>query len=164
MFKKLIQSISKSRTTQAEATKEAPPPIKKPQAAPASPAKVKDMPIAPPPPPAPVAKKLEPVSVATPTAVVANGVADVAAAQPAASVAQAKAPVMEEAKPVVKKSVEELCGVEPKMTKDQIRERIKLIYRRYNRAASSLDAATRAEAEIMLDAVVALREKTFGEI
>jgi hypothetical protein len=162
MFKKLIQSISKSRTTQAEVTKEAPPPIKKPQAAPPPPAKVKDLPAAPPPPPAPVAKKAEPAAAVPTPAVAANGVANAASAvAPAAA-----APVVPaaEAKPVVKKSIEELCAVEPKMSKDQIRERIKLIYRRYNRAASSLDAATRAEAEVMLDAVVALREKTFGEI
>jgi hypothetical protein len=50
------------------------------------------------------------------------------------------------------------------MNKEQIRDRIKMLYRRYNRAASSLDAATREEAEIMLEAVVAIREKTFGEI
>jgi hypothetical protein len=50
------------------------------------------------------------------------------------------------------------------MNKDQIRDRLKLLYRRYNRAASSLDAKTRAEADKMLDAIVKVREKNFGEI
>ena len=62
------------------------------------------------------------------------------------------------------KSAEELCGVEGKMNKEQVRERLRLLYRRYNRAASSLNAATRAEAERMLDAIVSVREKHFGEI
>lgn len=62
------------------------------------------------------------------------------------------------------KSPEELCGIESKMSKDQIKERLKLLYRRFNRAASSLDAKTRAEADEMLDAIVRVREKTFGEI
>ena len=61
-------------------------------------------------------------------------------------------------------SSEELCGIEPKMNKEQIRDRLKLLYRRYNRAASSLDTKTRAEADAMLDAIVHIREKTFGEI
>lgn len=50
------------------------------------------------------------------------------------------------------------------MSKDHIRERLKLLYRRYNRSASSLDPAVRNEAEIMLDAIVRVREKYFGEI
>ena len=50
------------------------------------------------------------------------------------------------------------------MTRDEIKARLALLYRRYNRATSSLDAKLRAEAEVMLDAVVALREKTFGQI
>jgi hypothetical protein len=62
------------------------------------------------------------------------------------------------------KSPEELCGIEGKMSKDQVRERLRLLYRRYNRAASSLNAATRAEAERMMDAIVIVREKHFGEI
>ena len=64
----------------------------------------------------------------------------------------------------VPKSPEELCGIEPKMPKDQVKERLKLLYRRYNRAASSLDNQTRAEADSMLDAIVAVREKHFGAI
>lgn len=62
------------------------------------------------------------------------------------------------------KSPEELCGIEPKWNKDQVKERLKLLYRRYNRAASSLDNSTRAEADSMLDAIVAVREKHFGAI
>lgn len=59
---------------------------------------------------------------------------------------------------------EELCEITPQMAKDHIRERLKLLYRRYNRSASSLDPAVRNEAEIMLDAIVRVREKYFGEI
>ena len=62
------------------------------------------------------------------------------------------------------KSPEELCGITREMPKDEIKARLALLYRRYNRATSSLDAKLRAEAETMLDAVVAMREKTFGPI
>lgn len=62
------------------------------------------------------------------------------------------------------KSVEELCGITPKMAKDEIRAQLKLLFRRYNRSASSLDAKIRAEADKMLDAIVQVREKHFGEI
>jgi len=62
------------------------------------------------------------------------------------------------------RTVEEQLGIDPKMNKDQIRDHLKLLYRRYNRAASSLDNATRSEADAMLDAIVAVREKNFGEI
>lgn len=61
-------------------------------------------------------------------------------------------------------SPEELCGITPKMSKDQIRGQLKLLYRRYNRGASSLDAKVRGEADRMLDAIVTIREKHFGEI
>jgi hypothetical protein len=59
---------------------------------------------------------------------------------------------------------EERCGITQGMTKSQIANQLKLLYRRYNRAASSLDAQTRQEADIMLDAIVQVRDKTFGEI
>ena len=62
------------------------------------------------------------------------------------------------------KSAEELCGIGPKMPKDEIRAKLKLLFRRYNRSASSLDAKTRSEAEQMLNAIVEMREKHFGEI
>ncbi|WP_395749056.1 hypothetical protein [Prosthecobacter sp.] len=62
------------------------------------------------------------------------------------------------------KSPEELCGITPKMPKEEIKAQLKLLFRRYNRSASSLDAKLRGEAEQMLDAIVQMREKHFGEI
>lgn len=62
------------------------------------------------------------------------------------------------------KSAEELCGITPKMSKDDVKAQLKLLFRRYNRSASSLDAKLRGEAERMLDAIVQMREKHFGEI
>lgn len=59
---------------------------------------------------------------------------------------------------------EELCGIQGKMSKDQIAARLKLLYRRFNRSASSLDPKVRDEAEKMLTAIVSVREKHFGEI
>jgi len=61
-------------------------------------------------------------------------------------------------------SAESLCGITPKMSKDEVVARIKLLYRRYNRAASSLDVNVRAEAERMLDAIVEVRENRVGPI
>ena len=46
----------------------------------------------------------------------------------------------------------------------EVGARLKLLYRRYNRGASSLDAKMRVESETMLDAIVEVREKFFGEI
>lgn len=68
------------------------------------------------------------------------------------------------AKPEEPKSPEELCGLTPKMDKEQVLAQLKLLFRRYNRSASSLDAQTRIQAEKMLDAIVQMREKHFGEI
>jgi hypothetical protein len=79
------------------------------------------------------------------TASVANGKAPAAAAK--------KAPTHEE-----------LCGITPKMSKEDVRVRLAVLYKRYNRATSSLDTTLRAEAEQMLDAIVAIREKVFGPI
>ncbi|MCB1224975.1 MAG: hypothetical protein KDK99_04115 [Verrucomicrobiales bacterium] len=59
---------------------------------------------------------------------------------------------------------EELCEIKPGMSKGQIHDRLKLLYRRFNRSASSLDASTREEAERMLDAIVQVREKHLGPI
>ena len=59
---------------------------------------------------------------------------------------------------------EEMCEIPAKMPKDQIQARLKLLYRRYNRSASSLDPKIRSEADSMLDAIVRVREKHFGEI
>lgn len=50
------------------------------------------------------------------------------------------------------------------MSKDEVRTRLAFLYKRYNRATSSLNAKLRAEANEMLDAVVAVREKVFGPI
>jgi hypothetical protein len=61
-------------------------------------------------------------------------------------------------------SAESLCGITPKMSKEEVSAQIKLLYRRYNRAASSLDVNVRAEAERMLDAIVEVREKRIGPI
>ena len=66
--------------------------------------------------------------------------------------------------PAKKLSPEEMCAITPKMSKDEIRAQLKLLYRRFNRGASSLDAKVRDEADALLDAIVAVREKTFGEI
>lgn len=62
------------------------------------------------------------------------------------------------------KTPEELCEIQSGMSKSDIHARLKLLYRRYNRAASSLEAKTRAEAEKMLNAIVEVREKHFGQI
>jgi hypothetical protein len=56
-------------------------------------------------------------------------------------------------------TAEELCGLTPDMTEAQISERLALLYRRHNRAAASLEAGLREEAEIMLDVIAAMRQK-----
>jgi hypothetical protein len=80
------------------------------------------------------------------------------AADTKAAKAAAKAPTK---KPP---TAEELCGVTSKMGKDEVRQKLAVLYRRYNRATSSLDAKLRSEAEVMLDAIVAVREKVIGPI
>ncbi len=75
----------------------------------------------------------------------------------------AKAPA-QPAPAAPKKSPEELCDISSKMSKEEIKERLAFLYKRYNRATSSLDAKLRAEAEVMLNAVVAVREKVFGPL
>ena len=62
------------------------------------------------------------------------------------------------------KSPEELCGITAQMPKDEVKAKLKLLFRRDNRSASSLDAKLRSEADQMLDAIVQMREKFFGEI
>ena len=59
-------------------------------------------------------------------------------------------------------SPEELCGITPEMTPEQLRERLAHLYQRHNRAASSLDPQLREEAEFMLETLAGLREKYFG--
>ncbi len=71
-------------------------------------------------------------------------------------------PVVAKAEPA--SSPEDLCGITPKMPKDEIKAQLKMLFRRYNRSASSLDAKLRGEADQMLDAIVQVREKHFGEI
>lgn len=122
MFKKVLQSISKSLNRQTDAT----------------------------PPPAPAPGRRE----APQTGGFASPPPPVAATSKNVPVARSSAP----------RTPEELLGIEPKMNKEQIRDQLKLLYRRYNRAASSLDGSTRSEADSMLDAIVAVREKHFGEI
>lgn len=126
MFKRVLESLSKSLGGKPALPKPAPPaPQKSAPAAPPAPSKQ-------------------------------GGVLDkVAAAKPA----PARAPEKK-----VPASPEELCGISAKMTKDEIGTRLKLLYRRYNRGASSLDQKVRHEADMMLDAIVAVREKTFGEL
>lgn len=74
----------------------------------------------------------------------------------------AKTPVATEA--AAAPTPEEMCEIAPKTPKDQVHARLKLLYRRYNRSASSLDPKIRGEADAMLDAIVRVREKYFGEI
>ncbi|CAN5460435.1 hypothetical protein BH23VER1_BH23VER1_24570 [soil metagenome] len=58
---------------------------------------------------------------------------------------------------------EELCELRDGMTHAELREHLSLLYRRHNRAASSLDPKLRREANIMLDAIVAMRQKYLGD-
>ena len=58
------------------------------------------------------------------------------------------------------RSPEEMCEIDPAtMDRDAIRAYLAALYRRHNAAAASLDTELRAEAELMLDAIVACREK-----
>ena len=95
---------------------------------------------------------------ASPEPVVATAAARTPVATPVP--VPAKAPVVK----VPEKSPEELCGITPKMPKEEVRQKLALLYRRYNRATSSLDGPLRAEADRMLDAIVTIREKVFGPI
>lgn len=68
---------------------------------------------------------------------------------------QASRPIDPKAAPEV------LCGITPGMSSEEIARRLTELHRRHNRAATSLDAQLRAESDIMLDAIAALREKYF---
>ncbi len=114
MFKKILQSLSKSQTAKTEAPKQA--------------------------------AVTAPTKAAQATSGVLNQIA-----KPATTPDKPKTP-------------EELCEITPKMSKDQIQAQLKLLYRRYNRSASSLDSKIRSEADQMLTAIVTVREKNFGEI
>lgn len=59
-------------------------------------------------------------------------------------------------------SAEELCGISKTMPKEEIREKLATLYRRHNRAASSLDARLRDEAEMMLEAIATVKERHLG--
>lgn len=59
---------------------------------------------------------------------------------------------------------EQICGITPNMSQDQIRQRLATLYRRYNFASASLNAGLRAESETALNAIVAVREKYFGPV
>jgi len=54
---------------------------------------------------------------------------------------------------------EQLCGLTSEMSQEEISAQLALLYRRHNRAASSLEPALREEAEIMLDVIAAMRQK-----
>lgn len=54
---------------------------------------------------------------------------------------------------------EELCGITENMSKEEISAQLAMLYRRHNRAASSLEASLRDEAEIMLEVIAMMREK-----
>ncbi len=56
-------------------------------------------------------------------------------------------------------SPEEICGITPGMDREQISSQLAMLYRRHNRAASSLEADLREEAEIMLDVIATMRLK-----
>ncbi len=103
---------------------------------------------------------------AKPAAPAAGGAAAVSPPRPVQQPQQIKAvnppaPSKAVEKP---KTPEEICGITAQMSQPEVRERLALLYKRYNRATSSLDAQLRGEAERMLDAVVIIREKVFGPI
>ena len=54
---------------------------------------------------------------------------------------------------------EALCGIEPGMTREQISAQLAILYRRHNRAASSLEPSLRDEAELMLEVIASMRQK-----
>ena len=61
---------------------------------------------------------------------------------------------------VAAKKPEVMCEIEPKkMNRDEIKAKLAELYKRHNHAAGSLNDELREEAEIMLDAIVACREK-----
>lgn len=57
-------------------------------------------------------------------------------------------------------SPEDLCGIDPdKMDREEINQLLKMLYKRHNEAAASLNDDLRSEAETMLDAIVECRAK-----
>lgn len=55
-----------------------------------------------------------------------------------------------------------LCGIRPDMGPDEVRQQLAKLYRRYNRAAASLNPEVREEAEVMLDAIIEVRRSLDG--
>jgi len=100
------------------------------------------------------------------TALAGGAINPIAAASAAAAevdpVVEVEADPEPEPEPLVDEvivSAEELCDIDPDtMDREEIRARLAVLYRRYNAVASSLNAELRAEAEQMLDAIVACRE------
>jgi hypothetical protein len=74
-----------------------------------------------------------------------------------ASSSQAAAPAAPQ------KTAEELCGIDPGMPIEEIKEILASLYKRYNRAAASIDIEKQREADLMLDAIVDCRHKYLGE-
>ena len=61
---------------------------------------------------------------------------------------------------IAARSPEAMCEINPKkMSRDEIKARLAELYKRFNHAAGSLNDELREEAEVMLDAIVACREK-----
>lgn len=58
-----------------------------------------------------------------------------------------------------KQSPEILCGIDKKMPLAEIESKLSTLYRRHNRAASSLDPELREESELMLEAIATLKER-----
>ena len=56
-------------------------------------------------------------------------------------------------------TAEELCELTDGMTHEELRAQLSKLYRRHNRAASSLNPELRAQAERMLDAIVEVRHR-----
>jgi len=56
-------------------------------------------------------------------------------------------------------TAEELCELTDGMTHEQVRAQLSKLYRRHNRAASSLNPELREQAERMLDAIVEVRHR-----
>jgi hypothetical protein len=152
MFKRVLESISRSFGGGKPTAPVAAPPPAKPAPAPPPPAATA---VAAAPAPARAPEKA-PAAAAAPVQQPPSKSGGRAEKQAAAS----KAPAQK--KPA--RNPEEMCGITPKMSKEQIGAQLKLLYRRYNRGASSLDPKVREEADQMMDAIVAVRDKTFGEI
>lgn len=62
-----------------------------------------------------------------------------------------------------KESPEVLCGIDKNMPITEIESKLSALYRRHNRAASSLDPKLREESELMLEAIATLKERYLGK-